>query len=442
MFITQSADPAHPVLGATLPKIRALAERVDEVVVLADTVVPEALPENCRARSFAASSQAGRGARLLAALAPELTRRPVAVVAHMAPVYALIAAPLARPLRVPLLLWFTQQAGGPLLDAAERVVDAVLTVDERSVPLRSAKVHAIGHGIDVDSLPCVPERRPPLRRLLGLGRYAPVKGWETVLRALPELPDATLTLHGPMLTDADRAHRPRLERLADELAVRDRVTFGDEIAYAEVPHLFGLADAVVNATRGNAADKVVYEAAAACLPVFAASPVFDTLLPEQLRFHGDYPGSLAEKIRDYAGRRRTGAARSASSRSTPPAAGPTACSRSPPHDAARALRLARAVPPAARRRAEAEVGRRRRCRRPPRARRRAGGLADAATRGSTSSARPAPRLLDGALYYLLLPWRIARELRELPARRGTRPGRPRDGRVPDRPPARAARRRR
>ena len=301
VFITQAADPAHPVLGATLPKIRALAERVDEVVVLADSVVPEALPDNCRARSFAASSQAGRGARLLAALAPELAGRPVAVVAHMAPVYALIAAPLARPLKVPLLLWFTQQAGGPLLDAAERVVDTVLTVDERSVPLRSPKVRAIGHGIDVDALSCVPERHAPLRRLLGLGRYAPVKGWETVLAAMPELPDATLTLHGPMLTDADRAHRPRLERLAGELGVGDRVTFGDEISYAEVPHLFDLADAVVNATRGNAADKVVYEAAAACLPVFAASPVFDTLLPEQLRFHGDYPGSLAGKIRDYAG---------------------------------------------------------------------------------------------------------------------------------------------
>ncbi len=68
-----------------------------------------------------------------------------------------------------------------------------------------------------------------------------------------------------------------------------------------MPQLFGLADALVNATRGNAADKVVYEAAAACLPVFAASPVFDTLLPEGLRFHGDYPSSLAEKIRSYEG---------------------------------------------------------------------------------------------------------------------------------------------
>jgi glycosyltransferase involved in cell wall biosynthesis len=301
VFVTQAADPAHPVLGATLAKIRALAERCDEVVVLADVVDEDALPVNARARSFAAPSQTMRGARYAAALAPELVERPVAVVAHMAPVFALIAAPLTKPLRVPLLLWFTQQAAGAALRGAERVVDVVLTVDRRSVPLRSAKVRAIGHGIDVAALPCVPERRPPLRRLLGLGRYAPVKGWDTAVRALVELPDATLTIHGPQLTDADRAQRVALDRLATELAVADRVTFGGEVAYAHVPQLLGLADAVVNPTRGNAADKVVYEAAAACLPVFAASPVFDTLLPDGLRFHGDYPSSLAEKIRDYAG---------------------------------------------------------------------------------------------------------------------------------------------
>jgi glycosyltransferase involved in cell wall biosynthesis len=301
VFVTQAADPAHPVLAATLPKIRALAARCDEVVVLADRIDERALPENVRARSFAGPSQAARGARYLAALAPELLQRPVAVVAHMAPVYALLAAPLARPLRVPLLLWFTQQGAGAALRGAERVADVLLTVDPRSVPLSSPKVRAIGHGIDVDAIPCVPERRPPLRRLLGLGRYAPVKGWDTALRALVELEDATLTLHGPQLTDADRAYRPQLERLAESLGVAARVTFGDEVAYAHVPQLLGLADAVVNPTRGNAADKVVYEAAAACLPVFAASPVFDSLLPDGLRFHGDYPSSLAEKVRDYDG---------------------------------------------------------------------------------------------------------------------------------------------
>lgn len=301
VFATQAADPADPVLGATLAKIRALAERCDEVVVLADRVDEAALPSNCRASRFAAPSQIARGARYLAALAPELAQRPVAVVAHMSPVYALLAAPLTRSLRVPLLLWFTQQAAGPALRSAERVVDAVLTVDRRSVPLASPKVRAIGHGIDVAGLPCVPERTPPLRRLLGLGRYAPVKGWDTALAALTELPSATLTIHGPQLTEADRAHRPELERLAAELGVRDRVVFGDAVAHAQVPQLLGLADAVVNPTHGNAADKIVYEAAAACLPVFAASPVFDTLLPEALRFHGDFGSSLAEKIREYDG---------------------------------------------------------------------------------------------------------------------------------------------
>jgi glycosyltransferase involved in cell wall biosynthesis len=299
VFVTQAADPRHPVLGATLPKIRALASRVEEVVVLADTIENEALPDNCTTRSFAAPSQAARGARYVAALAPELMRRPVAVLAHMSPIFALLAAPLARPLRVPLLLWFTQQAAGPSLQAAERVVDRLLTVDPRSVPLQSRKVYAIGHGIDVAALTCVPERRPPLRRLLGLGRYAPVKGWETVLRALAMLPDATFTLHGPMLTDADRAHWPQLESLAGTLGVRERVTFGAGVDYAEVPHLLGLADALVNATWGNAADKVVYEAAASCLPAFAASPVFDTLLPESLRFRGDDPESLAERVSAY-----------------------------------------------------------------------------------------------------------------------------------------------
>ena len=271
-------------------------------------------------------------------------------------------------------------------------------------------MHAIGHGIDVDALPCVPERRPPLRRLLGLGRYAPVKGWETVLRALPELPDATLTLHGPMLTDADRAHRPRLERLADELAVHDRVTFGDEIAYAEVPHLFGLADAVVNATRGNAADKVVYEAAAACLPVFAASPVFDTLLPGAAPLPRRLSGLARGEDPRLRGRRRPRAARARRRGALGRPLG-RPCPRDRRRMKPRVLFVSRErfrlpLDGAQKRKwdAVAEVVDHR-------------VLAAAPAGSPTRDERfhlvgpAAPRILDGALYYLLLPWRIARELR-------------------------------
>jgi glycosyltransferase involved in cell wall biosynthesis len=301
VFVTQAADPAQPIFGATVAKIRELALRVDELVVLAGAVDPEVLPVNCRAASFAAPTQAMRGAHYVAALAPELGRRPLAVVCHMSPIFALLAAPLAKPLRVPLLLWFTQQAAGRKLVLAERVVDTILSVDERSVPLRSHKIRPIGHGIDLDALPCLPARKPPLRRLLGLGRYSPAKGWETALRALAELPEASLELHGPTLTPPEREHRPQLERLAAELGVAERVRFGGELPYESVPGLFASADALVNPTVGNAADKVVYEAAASCLPVFAASPVFDSLLPVELRFPAGDAAALAGRIRGYRG---------------------------------------------------------------------------------------------------------------------------------------------
>src|SRR5206468_106937 len=44
VFVTQQVDPEHPVLAATVPKIRALARRLDEVTVLAASAVEGALP--------------------------------------------------------------------------------------------------------------------------------------------------------------------------------------------------------------------------------------------------------------------------------------------------------------------------------------------------------------------------------------------------------------
>ena len=293
VFVTQQADPEHPVLGATTAQIAALAARVDEVLVLANGPVADGLPGNCRVVSFAARTKPARTARYLRALVPALAKRPVALLAHMSPVYAVLAAPLARPLGVPVLLWFTQAGGGRLLRVAEPLVSAILTVDERSVPLRSSKVRAIGHGIDVDAFQVSGLEPQATLRLLGLGRYAPVKGWDVAIRALAELPDAELTIHGSTLTDADRRNRAELERLARELGVR--VTFGDAVPRSEVPRLLAKADALVNPTRGNAADKVVFEAAAAGVPVLAASPVFDGFLPPELRFDGSQ--QLAERLR-------------------------------------------------------------------------------------------------------------------------------------------------
>jgi glycosyltransferase involved in cell wall biosynthesis len=302
VFVTQQVDPGHPALAATVPKIKALAAQVDEVVVLADRTLPGVLPDNCRARSFAARSRAGRGLRFEQALAAELAHRPkpAAVVAHMCPIYAVLAAPLARPIGTRVLLWYTHWRASRLLEAAERLSNIVLTVDRRTFPLASPKVRPIGHGIDLGEFRCGEKERVSDLRAVALGRYSEAKGLETVLQAvrlaLDDGLDVRLEVHGPALTPEERAHRGRLEQLVAELGLDRRVRLGHAVLRSEVPNLFARADVLVNNMRAGATDKVVYEACAGCVPAIASNPAFDTLLDPELRFDRDDARDLADRL--------------------------------------------------------------------------------------------------------------------------------------------------
>jgi glycosyltransferase involved in cell wall biosynthesis len=292
VFATQRLDAADPILGATVPMVRALAARVDELVVLCDTA-PTSIATNVRVHEFGAPTQLMRGARFEAALAREL-RGCGGVVAHMVPLYAVLAAPLVRPLGIPLVLWYTHWKGHAVVRAAERVCTAIASVDERSFPLRSRKVHALGHGIDVAEFACSDAPEPPLRALV-LGRYSPAKGLETILRAAREA-DVRVEAHGS--DETFESYRQQLQHEFPEAQL------DGPVPRADVPGLFARSHVLVNNMRAGAPDKVVYEAAASCLPVLASNPVFDDLLPDELRFDRDDAAALAEKLRTLDPRRR------------------------------------------------------------------------------------------------------------------------------------------
>jgi glycosyltransferase involved in cell wall biosynthesis len=292
VFLTQSVDPAHPVLAATIPKIRALAERVDEVVVLAQSGGGDGLPGNVQVRTFGASSRAQRVWRFERELARALPAD--AVVAHMIPAYVVLAAPMVRARRTPLLLWYTHWKASSTLRAAARLATAIVTVDRRSFPLASPKVRPIGHGIDVNEFACTDRTGRSGVRALVLGRYSPAKGIETILRAVQQVDGTEVQLHGVALNGLERRHRTELEKLG--------IPLGDAIPRTQVPELFARSDVLVNNMEAGAPDKVVYEAAAACLPVLASNPVFDELFDGYpLLFERDSPESLAGRLRWFAG---------------------------------------------------------------------------------------------------------------------------------------------
>ena len=303
VFATQKLDPGDPVLAATVPMVRALAARVDELVVLCDSAVPEAVPENARVHAFGAATQAQRGVKFTAALLRELSPRPLGVVAHMVPLYAVLAAPLVRPRRIPLVLWYTHWKGHVVVRAAEKVSTGVVSVDRESFPLPSRKVRGIGHGIDIDEFPCSegPGEGGPLRAL-ALGRYSPVKGLEAILRGVALAGGVRLEAHGSTGDGEYDGHKRELERLARELGVDTEL--GGPVARSEVPALFARSHVLINNTLVGGRDKVVYEAAAACLPVLTSNEAFRDMLSGDLLFDGAHPESLATCLRSLDRRRR------------------------------------------------------------------------------------------------------------------------------------------
>ena len=310
VFVTQQVDPLDPNLGATVAKIRALARRVDEVAVLTGGAVPDVLPDTCRVHRFGARTKVGRGVRFERALAAALARRPrpAAVIAHMCPIYAVLAAPLAKPLRVPVVLWFTHWRRTRTLVAAERVSDRVLSVDARSVPLASAKVVGIGHGIDMEEFSC--GDAPPARDglvALAVGRYSAAKGLATTVRAVGIARgrgvDVRLDCHGTVGTEQEAADKRSLEALVAELGLGEAVRVGGPVPRPEVPAHLAAGDVLVNNMRAGAADKIVFEAAASCLPVLVSNPSFGPLvegLDPRLRFEREDPDDLAGRLEQLA----------------------------------------------------------------------------------------------------------------------------------------------
>lgn len=199
------------------------------------------------------------------------------------------------------------------LRLAVRLADAVLTADVRSFPLRTAKVHGIGHAVDVERFSPDGDRRSgdgPLR-LLALGRFSWVKGYDSLLDgfrlAVERGLDAKLELRGPQLTDAERLHHAELERLVRESPeLTARVEFADAVPRERVPELLRSADAILSATHARDSetfDKVVVEAAACGVPVLADNSALTDLLgnlPIELQFRSRDAESLADTLLGFA----------------------------------------------------------------------------------------------------------------------------------------------
>lgn len=241
--------------GAILSNLRAQRWRVVEVAPLMVAYTWTAWKE-CRRR----------GARLIhahwilpAGLAALILRKaisiPYVVTAHGADGFAL-QSPFFRLLK------------NRILGCSSVVASTSL---EMAKKLGTSEGHVVPMGVDVAYIGAtVGERAPERGRFLFVGRLEDKKGVDVLLRAVSLVRDATLVIVG------EGRERPRLEALAAELGLQDRVLFLGRRSHGEVLQELRRAWALVIPSRvGRGGDSdttpvVMSEAMAAGVPVLAS----------------------------------------------------------------------------------------------------------------------------------------------------------------------------
>ena len=132
-----------------------------------------------------------------------------------------------------------------------------------------AKVTVLRNGVDPDLFKPVPLRTggddngTGSALAVSVGNLVPLKGHDLVISALPALPGLRLDIVG------DGPERQKLEQLARNLGVADRVRLIGRVAHERMPEVYSAADLLVLASEREGWPNVLLEAMACGTPVVA-----------------------------------------------------------------------------------------------------------------------------------------------------------------------------
>ena len=312
LVITPKVDPNDDLFGHVHTWMTALASRVERLDVIALWADRPPLPPNAR---FASLGKGQTEDKLvwLARLQQLVGRLCLggqvdAVLAHMAPIFAVAAAPLARVARRPLFLWYAHGHVSPMLRLAHALVDGVGTSTPEGFRIPTSKVTITGQGIDTDRFrPAAGSDDPPT--VLSVGRFSPIKDYATLLDAFATLPAphdiARLELVGGTHSAAEARHLGALREQASRLGLADRVGFVAGLPHTQVESVYRRATLFASCSRTGSLDKAVLEAAACGLAPLVCNLAFRDFLGRHwpdLSFPPGDAGSLAARLADWLAR--------------------------------------------------------------------------------------------------------------------------------------------
>ncbi|OGH72440.1 MAG: hypothetical protein A2921_04100 [Candidatus Magasanikbacteria bacterium RIFCSPLOWO2_01_FULL_43_20b] len=222
-----------------------------------------------------------------------------AVFVHMNPEYCILGGVFWRLWHKKVLLWYTHKTVNLRLRLGVLFANKVFTASKESFRLRSKKVEAVGHGIDVGLFSkqqwtphnVSPSPQPGEIALLWIGRVTLSKDPEVAICAIANLKKTVtqpvhLSVVGEPITRPDMEYYKKIEKMSVEFNINNKESgagfIHQKIVYNEMPRLYQKHHIFLHTSRTGSMDKVVLEAMAAGRIVVTSSEAYADLAKKGL----------------------------------------------------------------------------------------------------------------------------------------------------------------
>src|SRR5581483_10784321 len=231
--------------------------------------------------------------------------RPDVVFVHMIAKFVLVIAPICRLHAIPMLMWYTHGHLSWQARLAYALVDSVCTASPEGFRMAGAKVHPIGHGIDIQKFR--PRNQPGAEaRIVCVGRLSPSKDHPTLIKAMALLRDDGINVPPLQIigqpwpgNERDALYAQALHAEVDALRLQSLVHFNGAMPFTDIQDIYDGAFTLLTSLTGSL-DKAGLEAMACgsllstCNEAFA--PIVAPIAPNLLFRRGEAEG-CARSIR-------------------------------------------------------------------------------------------------------------------------------------------------
>lgn len=291
-------DKNDDVLGVYHRWIEELANKFEKISVICLYRGQAELPSNVAVYSLGKETNANRWSYFTKfyRLIWSLRREYDVVFVHMNPEYVLLGGLLWRILGKRITLWYAHYLANWKIVIASWLSNKIVTSVRLAYPLKSKKLEVLQQGIDTDRFKSVGQRMNSEKfKVLSLGRIAPVKDLETLVRAIAiakdYIPGLSLTIIGNPTSgrEAEAQYYEKIRKLVAESNLGGVVEFSPAVPNYQTPQIYNQYDLFVNLTVTGSFDKSTLEAMSCGLPVLVSNRVFTDIFPDGLRSRLMFP---------------------------------------------------------------------------------------------------------------------------------------------------------